>query len=146
MWSPLPRRRADLAWEAPPPALLAGGINSIAGGGSLVLFPTLVALGMGAIAANVTNSVVQWPGYLGGIVGFRKEYAGQRGRLVRFGAVALCVQFELEAGVVVHAAAERGCEAEPGNVEAAGGHEADPLLEQIDAVGNLQVCVRGERA
>ena len=40
-------------------ALLAGGINSIAGGGSLVLFPTLVALGMGTIAANVTNSVVQ---------------------------------------------------------------------------------------
>jgi uncharacterized protein len=70
-------------------AFLAGGINSIAGGGSLVLFPTLVALGMGTVAANVTNSVVQWPGYLGGIVGFRKEYAGQRGRLVRFGVVAL---------------------------------------------------------
>jgi uncharacterized protein len=70
-------------------ALLAGGINSIAGGGSLVLFPTLVALGMGTVAANVTNSVVQWPGYLGGMVGFRKEYAGQRGRLVRFGVVAL---------------------------------------------------------
>src|SRR3712207_8451013 len=69
-------------------ALVAGGINSIAGGGSLILFPTLVALGMGTVAANVTNSVAQWPGYLGGVAGFRDEYAGQRGRLVRFGGVA----------------------------------------------------------
>jgi uncharacterized protein len=70
-------------------ALLAGGINSIAGGGSLILFPTLVALGLGTVAANVTNSVAQWPGYLGGVAGFRDEYAGQRGRLLRFGVVAV---------------------------------------------------------
>ncbi|TQN43631.1 hypothetical protein FHU33_3087 [Blastococcus colisei] len=70
-------------------AFLAGVINSIAGGGSLILFPTLVALGLPTVAANVTNSVAQWPGYLGGVVGFRSEYAGQRGRLVRFGLVAL---------------------------------------------------------
>ena len=70
-------------------ALLAGAINSIAGGGSLILFPTLVALGLGTVPANVTNSVAQWPGYLGGVVGFREEYVGQRGRLVRFGIVAV---------------------------------------------------------
>jgi uncharacterized protein len=70
-------------------ALLAGAINSIAGGGSLILFPTLVALGMGTVAANVTNSVSQWPGYLGGVVGFRDEYAGQRSRLTRFSIVAV---------------------------------------------------------
>ena len=70
-------------------ALVAGVMNSIAGGGSLILFPTLVALGMGTVAANVTNSVAQWPGYLGGVAGFREEYAGQRGRLWRFGAVAV---------------------------------------------------------
>src|SRR6476469_3023671 len=70
-------------------AFLAGGINSIAGGGSLILFPTLVALGLGTVPANVTNSVTQWPGYLGGVAGFRAEYAGQRGRLIRFGIVAL---------------------------------------------------------
>jgi uncharacterized membrane protein YfcA len=69
-------------------ALLAGGVNSIAGGGSLILFPTLVALGMGPVSANVTNSLAQWPGYLGGVAGFRAEYAGQQGRLVRFGVVA----------------------------------------------------------
>jgi uncharacterized membrane protein YfcA len=70
-------------------ALLAGGINSVAGGGSLILFPTLVALGLGTVEANVTNSVVQWPGYLGGVAGFRREYVGQRSRLLRFGLVAL---------------------------------------------------------
>ena len=70
-------------------ALVAGVINSIAGGGSLILFPTLVALGLPTVAANVTNSVAQWPGYLGGVAGFRAEYTGQRGRLIRFGIVAV---------------------------------------------------------
>jgi uncharacterized membrane protein YfcA len=70
-------------------AFLAGGINSVAGGGSLILFPTLVALGLGTVEANVTNSVAQWPGYLGGVAGFRKEYTGQRSRIIRFGVVAL---------------------------------------------------------
>jgi uncharacterized membrane protein YfcA len=70
-------------------AFLAGGINSIAGGGSLILFPVLVGLGLGTVAANVTNSIAQWPGYIGGVLGFRKEYAGQRGRIIRFGVVAV---------------------------------------------------------
>jgi len=70
-------------------AFVAGGINSIAGGGSLILFPTLVALGLGTVAANVTNSVSQWPGYIGGIFGFRSEYKGQRPRLIRLGIVAV---------------------------------------------------------
>jgi uncharacterized protein len=70
-------------------ALTAGVINSVAGGGSLILFPTLVALGLPTVAANVTNSVAQWPGYLGGVAGFRGEYGGQRGRLIRFGVVAV---------------------------------------------------------
>jgi uncharacterized membrane protein YfcA len=70
-------------------ALLAGGINSIAGGGSLVLFPVLVSLGLGTVAANVTNSVAQWPGYIGGVLGFRSEYGGQRSRLIRFAVIAV---------------------------------------------------------
>src|SRR3712207_1619724 len=70
-------------------ALLAGGINSIAGGGSLILFPTLVGLGLGTVQANVTNSIAQWPGYVGGGLGLRPEYPGQRGRLVRFGVTAV---------------------------------------------------------
>ena len=69
-------------------AFIAGAINSIAGGGSLILFPTLVALGLGTVPANVTNSVAQWPGYIGGIFGFRGEYEGQRPRLIRFSIIA----------------------------------------------------------
>jgi uncharacterized membrane protein YfcA len=48
--------------------LIGGFVNSIAGGGSLLLFPALVASGMGTVAANVTNSVALWPGYLGNVV------------------------------------------------------------------------------
>jgi uncharacterized protein len=70
-------------------ALLAGAINSIAGGGSLILFPTLIGLGLGTVPANVTNSVAQWPGYVGGVLGFRREYEGQRSRLIRFSVVAV---------------------------------------------------------
>lgn len=70
-------------------ALVAGVINSVAGGGSLILFPTLVALGLPTVAANVTNSVAQWPGYLGGVFGFRDEYTGQRSRLIRLSIVGV---------------------------------------------------------
>jgi uncharacterized protein len=69
--------------------LLAGGINAVAGGGSLILFPALVATGYGTLAANVTNSVALWPGYLGGVLGFRAELAGQRGRVLALSGAAL---------------------------------------------------------
>jgi hypothetical protein len=49
--------------------LLGGVVNSIAGGGSLLLFPALVATGLGTVAANVTNSVALWPGYAGTLLG-----------------------------------------------------------------------------
>ena len=45
--------------------LACGAVNALAGGGSLILFPALIATGMGPLAANVTNSVAQWPGYAG---------------------------------------------------------------------------------
>jgi uncharacterized membrane protein YfcA len=41
----------------------AGGINAVAGGGSLVSFPALYATGIGALSANVTNTLAIWPGY-----------------------------------------------------------------------------------
>ena len=50
--------------------LLGGGVNAIAGGGSLIVFPAFVATGYATLAANVTNSLAQWPGYLGGVAGF----------------------------------------------------------------------------
>ena len=54
-------------------AFLAGGINSVAGGGTLLTFPALLGLGLPAIAANATSTVAIWPGSLGSIWGFRRE-------------------------------------------------------------------------
>jgi uncharacterized membrane protein YfcA len=68
--------------------LVAGGVNAIAGGGSLLLFPALVAAGYGTLAANVTNSVALWPGYVGGVAGFRDELVGERARLTTLSGVA----------------------------------------------------------
>src|SRR5579875_769298 len=53
--------------------LVGGFVNAIAGGGSLLLFPALVAGGMGTVAANVTNSVALWPGYIGNVVALGVE-------------------------------------------------------------------------
>lgn len=61
--------------------LLCGIVNSIAGGGSLILFPALLATGMTSLSANVTNSLATWPGYVGGVLGFRDDIRGQRRRL-----------------------------------------------------------------
>ncbi len=60
----------------------AGLFNGVAGGGTLISFPVLLALGYPALVANVTSTVGIWPGYLGGIAGFRREIAEQRDRFV----------------------------------------------------------------
>ena len=49
----------------------AGIVNGIAGGGTLVSFPVLLAVGVPALRANVTSTVGIFPGYLGGVAGFR---------------------------------------------------------------------------
>ncbi|MGN6331256.1 MAG: sulfite exporter TauE/SafE family protein [Motilibacteraceae bacterium] len=49
---------------------LAGAVNSVAGGGSLISFPALLGAGYPAVPANVTNSVALWPGYVGGALGY----------------------------------------------------------------------------
>ena len=59
----------------------AGMVNAVAGGGTLMSFPALTAMGMPAIAANVTNTVALWPGMAGGIVAQRRDFAGQQRRL-----------------------------------------------------------------
>src|SRR5436309_2589135 len=59
-------------------AFLAGAINSIAGGGTLLSFPALVWIGRDPILANATNAVALWPGSLSAMVGFRRELAGVR--------------------------------------------------------------------
>jgi hypothetical protein len=75
----------------------AGVVNAVAGGGSLISFPALVAVGYPTVSANVTNTVALWPGYIGGALGYRAGLSGQRGRAVAFsttsvaGAVVGCL-------------------------------------------------------
>jgi uncharacterized membrane protein YfcA len=69
--------------------LASGIVNAVAGGGSLLVFPALLAVGMPPLAANVTNSVAQWPGYAGIVLGARDELRGQRARVVSTLAVAV---------------------------------------------------------
>jgi uncharacterized membrane protein YfcA len=62
-------------------AVAAGAINALAGGGTLVTFPILLAIGIPAVSANVTNTVALCPGYLGGILAQLKDLQDQKGRL-----------------------------------------------------------------
>jgi uncharacterized protein len=59
----------------------AGCVNVVVGSGSLVTFPTLVALGYAPVVANVSNTVGLVPGSAAGSVGYRRELAGQRPRV-----------------------------------------------------------------
>jgi uncharacterized membrane protein YfcA len=54
-------------------AFLAGAINSVAGGGTLVSFPALIWLGLNSVAANATSTVAIWPGTVGSAWGYRRE-------------------------------------------------------------------------
>jgi len=67
----------------------AGGINAVVGSGSLITFPTMIALGMPPVIANVSNTVGLVPGSLTGAFGYREELRGQRPRLIRLGLPAL---------------------------------------------------------
>ncbi len=64
-------------------SIAAGLVNAIAGGGTLISFPTLLAMGVPAIDASVTNTVALSPGYLGGTLAQREDLVGQRPRLLR---------------------------------------------------------------
>ncbi|MGD0001898.1 MAG: sulfite exporter TauE/SafE family protein [Bryobacteraceae bacterium] len=62
-------------------AFAAGAINSVAGGGTLISFPTLIWLGLNSVTANATNTVAIWPGSLGGMWGFRRELRTAHSRM-----------------------------------------------------------------
>lgn len=62
-------------------ALAAGAVNALAGGGTLITFPMLTAVGLPAIAANVTNTVALSPGYLGATLAQANDLRGQKARL-----------------------------------------------------------------
>jgi len=61
----------------------AGTINTVVGSGSLITFPTLVALGYPPLLANVSNNIGLVPGSISGAYGYRRELTGQLSRLRR---------------------------------------------------------------
>jgi len=68
--------------------LAAGTINTVVGSGTLITFPTLLAIGLDPVAANVSNTIGLVPGSLSGAVGYRRELSGQRSRLLRLAPAA----------------------------------------------------------
>lgn len=62
-------------------AVAAGMVNALAGGGTLITFPVLMAVGISAVAANVTNTVALCPGYLGATLAQLNDIKDQRQRL-----------------------------------------------------------------
>src|SRR3954447_2241847 len=64
---------------------VAGAVNTVVGSGSLVTFPTLVALGYPPVTANVSNTVGLVPGGISGTVGYRRELRGQARRVAILG-------------------------------------------------------------
>jgi uncharacterized membrane protein YfcA len=95
---------ADLA-IASVAAAGAGLVNALAGGGTLISFPVLVALGVPPLAANVTNAVALCPGYFGATLAQRANLIGQREQL-RF-AVPAGVIGGVAGGAILLATGER---------------------------------------
>jgi uncharacterized membrane protein YfcA len=79
---------ADLAIAALA-AMGAGAVNALAGGGTLISFPVLVALGVPPIASNITNAVALCPGYLGATIAQLRNLQGQRAHLIILVPVAI---------------------------------------------------------
>ena len=67
----------------------AGTVNAVVGSGSLITFPTLLAFGIPPVIANVSNNVGLVSGNVSGALGYRRELAGQRGRLLRLSVFAV---------------------------------------------------------
>jgi uncharacterized membrane protein YfcA len=67
----------------------AGLINTVVGAGTLITFPTLLALGVPPVVANVSNTIGLAPGSLSGALSMRPELAGQCERVIRLGLASL---------------------------------------------------------
>ncbi|BEP12702.1 sulfite exporter TauE/SafE family protein [Acidothermaceae bacterium B102] len=58
--------------------LAAGAVNAVAGGGTLLTFPALLAVGLSPVSANVSNTVAVWPGYLSSAVSYRGQWKDRK--------------------------------------------------------------------
>src|SRR5436853_7642111 len=70
-------------------AFVAGAINSVAGGGTLLTFPTLIWIGLDSVTANATSTGAIWPGSLGTIAGYRRELSSTEPRILALVAPSL---------------------------------------------------------
>src|SRR5579859_5788020 len=70
-------------------AVLAGAVNSVAGGGTLLTFPALIWTGQLANVANATSTVALWPGQLSSLWGYRREIGRSRTAILALGLPSL---------------------------------------------------------
>lgn len=70
-------------------AVFGGALNSVAGGGSFLTFPSLLFAGVSAIIANATSAVALWPGSLAAAIAYRDELRRERRWFVRLAAVGV---------------------------------------------------------
>jgi uncharacterized membrane protein YfcA len=70
-------------------AVAGGAVNAIAGGGSLITFPVLLAVGVPPVSASMTNTVAMCPGYFSGTFAQRRDLEGQGARAMRLIPLAL---------------------------------------------------------
>lgn len=68
--------------------LLGGAVNSLAGGGSFIVFPALLFVGVPPVLANASNTYAALPGYASGAVGYWQSMLKYRDRMLVYGIVA----------------------------------------------------------
>ena len=68
--------------------LLGGAVNTLAGGGSFIVFPALLAVGVPPVLANASNTYAALPGYVSGAVGYWGAMRAYKDRLITYGIVA----------------------------------------------------------
>ncbi|WP_421760329.1 sulfite exporter TauE/SafE family protein [Devosia sp.] len=81
--------------------LIAGVLNTLAGGGSFVVFPALLAVGVPPVIANASNTYAALPGYASGALGFWKDLRKYKERLLPYSVVALIFGY-LGAELLLH--------------------------------------------
>ena len=90
----------------------AGAVNALAGGGTLISFPALVAAGFPPLAANITSTIALCPGYLGATYAQRDDLRGQRARLSQLLPLSLLGGL-LGAALLLHTGERRFTQAVP---------------------------------
>jgi uncharacterized membrane protein YfcA len=68
--------------------LLGGAVNTLAGGGSFIVFPALLAVGVPPVLANASNTYAALPGYVSGAIGLWKQMVTQKHLFLPYGIVS----------------------------------------------------------